>query len=145
MVPPSSDKISRVPSYLICIIKPFAYRTITYYGQTFQSVLLDFIISAEPLSLAATQGISIDFFSSGYLDVSVLRVCFLHLCIQCKILYIIEWVAPFGNLGLNVLYQLVQAYRRLTRPSSPLTAKASTVYAYSLNHTTQGVLGLHVF
>ena len=29
-----------------------------------------------PLSLATTKGISIDFFSSGYLDVSVLRVRF---------------------------------------------------------------------
>ena len=40
---------------------------------------------AGPLSLAATKGISVDFFSSGYLDVSVPRVCLLHLCIQCKI------------------------------------------------------------
>ena len=31
---------------------------------------------AGPRSLAATQGISVDFFSSGYLDVSVPRVCF---------------------------------------------------------------------
>src|SRR5690606_18454739 len=30
---------------------------------------------APPLSLAATQGISVDFSSSGYLDVSVPRVC----------------------------------------------------------------------
>ena len=32
--------------------------------------------SANPRSLAATRGISVDFFSSGYLDVSVLRVRF---------------------------------------------------------------------
>ena len=38
--------------------------------------------------------------------------------------------------GYNAFYQLTTAYRRLTRPSSPLTAKAFTVYAYSLNHTT---------
>ena len=31
-------------------------------------------LRANPLSLAATQGISVDFFSYGYLDVSVLRV-----------------------------------------------------------------------
>ena len=41
---------------------------------------------AGPLSLAATQGISVDFFSSGYLDVSVPRVCLFNLCIQLKIL-----------------------------------------------------------
>ncbi len=32
--------------------------------------------SADPRSLAATRGVSIDFLSSGYLDVSVPRVCF---------------------------------------------------------------------
>jgi hypothetical protein len=32
--------------------------------------------SADPRSLAATKGVSIDFLSSGYLDVSVPRVCF---------------------------------------------------------------------
>ena len=31
-------------------------------------------LQAAPLSLAATKGISVDFFSSGYLDVSVLQV-----------------------------------------------------------------------
>ena len=31
---------------------------------------------ANPRSLVATQGISVDFFSSGYLDISVLRVRF---------------------------------------------------------------------
>jgi hypothetical protein len=36
----------------------------------------------DPFSLATTNGISVDFFSSGYLDVSVLRVRFPYLCIQ---------------------------------------------------------------
>ena len=40
---------------------------------------------ALPTSLAATKGISVDFFSSGYLDVSVPLVRFLSLCIQLKI------------------------------------------------------------
>ena len=38
-----------------------------------------------PRSLATTNGVSVDVLSSGYLDVSVPRVCLLHLCIQCKI------------------------------------------------------------
>ncbi len=42
-------------------------------------------LRANPRSLAATKGISVDFFSSGYLDVSVPRVRLLHLCIQCRI------------------------------------------------------------
>ena len=38
-----------------------------------------------PFSLATTNGISIDFFSSGYLDVSVLQVISLNLFIQFKV------------------------------------------------------------
>ena len=55
---------------------------------------------AGPLSLAATQGISIDFFSSGYLDVSVPRVCLFNLCIQLKILPK-QWVSPFRDLRIK--------------------------------------------
>ena len=36
---------------------------------------LTLLVWAIPFSLATTQGITIVFFSSGYLDVSVLRVC----------------------------------------------------------------------
>ena len=42
-------------------------------------------LRADPVSLAATTGISVDFFSSRYLDVSVPQVCLLYLCIQYKI------------------------------------------------------------
>ena len=38
-----------------------------------------------PISLATTFGISVDFFSSPYLDVSVREVPFLNLCIQLRI------------------------------------------------------------
>ena len=38
-----------------------------------------------PISLATTLGISFDFFSSPYLDVSVRVVPFLNLCIQLRI------------------------------------------------------------
>ena len=39
--------------------------------------------------------------------------------------------------GYNGSYHLTGAFRRLARPSSPLTARASTVYACSLNLTTR--------
>ena len=38
-----------------------------------------------PRSLATTSGVSVDVLSSGYLDVSVHRVCLLSLCIQPRI------------------------------------------------------------
>ena len=85
----------------------FVYRAVTFYGSTFQSILLSLanflsvlnpmhstfptsysnlsmlvsfigkvecMVWALPSSLAATGGISFDYSSSGYLDVSVPRV-----------------------------------------------------------------------
>ena len=65
----------------------FAYGAVTRYGGTFQSLQLPILnptlgphnpritvvilVWAIPLSLATTDGISIDFFSFRYLDVSV--------------------------------------------------------------------------
>ncbi len=43
-------------------------------------------------------------------------------------------VPPFGHLWLNARFQLTRAFRRIPRPSSPLTAKASTVCASLLDH-----------
>jgi hypothetical protein len=36
------------------------------------------------------------------------------------------WVAPFGNSRLNACSRLPGTYRSVLRPSSPLSAKAST-------------------
>ena len=87
MVLPASHKVSRVSWYsgAELFIITFTYRTITSYGPTFQlcSVSYNFtlcsvrnprdksLVWALSFSLAATGGISVDFFSSGYLDVSV--------------------------------------------------------------------------
>src|SRR5262249_25091757 len=45
------------------------------------------------------------------------------------------WVSPFGDPEITAYVQLPQAYRSLSRPSSPLDAKASTVclIAFDLN------------
>ena len=45
----------------------------------------------------------------------------------------VRWVAPFGNPGITACLQLPQAYRSLSRPSSPLGAKASTVRRFVLD------------
>jgi hypothetical protein len=82
---------------------------------------------ANPRSLATTCGITIVFFSSGYLDVSVLRVC---LSLAKDTQASLVWVAPFGNLRINSYVPIPVAYRSLSRPSSPLRAKASP-YALS--------------
>src|SRR5690606_1157933 len=98
---------------------------------------------AAPRSLVATGGISVDFFSSGYLDISVHRVRLVRLCIHRTIL-LAQWVSPFGHCRIKACCQLPDTYRRLPRPSSPLTAKASTVCACSLDHITPSRLGRYV-
>ena len=70
------------------------------------------LVWANSVSLAATQEIAFAFSSSGYLDVSVPRVCLHTLCIQVKILFHYEqWVSPFGNLRIKAYLQLPEAYR----------------------------------
>ena len=39
-----------------------------------------------------------------------------------------RWVAPFGNSRINACSRLPMTYRSVPRPSSPLSAKASTEY-----------------
>ena len=70
----------------------FVYGTFTLFGHVFQtcSTMIRFCNSyggrAVPLSIASTQGITIVLFSSGYLDVSVLRVCPVQLLIHYTVL-----------------------------------------------------------
>ena len=60
------------------------------YGSLYVSFVLTphsflTVVWPPPISLATTLGISFDFFSSPYLDVSVQEVPFLNLCIQLRI------------------------------------------------------------
>ena len=74
------------PALLINKISFYPYRTITYFV-SFSKLFrfLRFHRSARPRSLATTSGVSFDFLSSGYLDVSIPQVRFVTLCIQVKI------------------------------------------------------------
>ena len=84
-----------------------------------------------PLSLATTRGISVDVFSSPYLDVSVQAVPHVRLfdsthadrVLLCR-------VSPFGNLRVKAYVQLTAAYRSLSRPSSAPDAKAFPLRSY---------------
>ena len=109
-----------------------------------------------PGSLATTTGVSVDVLSSRYLDVSVPWVCLKPPILfgghipsldnrKSKTLrlwsrsLLVEhqdqrswssgyrrWVSPFGNPWIKASSQLPTAYRSVARPSSPLSAKAST-------------------
>ena len=109
----------------------FAYGAVTHYGGPFQNLQL-FIINpmlgphnpgftvvmpvwAGPRSLAATDGISIDFFSCRYLDVSVPCVRLVHLCIQCTMTgHNPCRVSPFGNLRFKACLAAPRSLSQLT-------------------------------
>ena len=60
---------------------PFEYVLLIDYAVLTPKVFLP-PVWPPPLSLATTRGISVDFFSSPYLDVSVREVPHVYLCIQ---------------------------------------------------------------
>ena len=98
MVPPYSHRVSRVRRYsgFSWLLSVFAYETLTLFGGPSHVLLLTFSIPSAvrtpkvlllsvwplPRSLATTCGISVDFFSSPYLDVSVQAVSLIYLWIQ---------------------------------------------------------------
>ena len=84
-----------------------------------------------PRSLATTSGISVDFSSSPYLDVSVQAVPPIRLWIQRMVTgRYSRRIAPFGYPGIYACLQLPQAFRSLPRPSSAPSAKAFTLCSY---------------
>ena len=128
MVPPSSHGISRVPQYSGYSLPAlhFAYVILTLFDWPSHAILLNLILHIAvqtpkvllllvwppPRSLATTSGISVDFSSSPYLDVSVQAVPLIHLCIQCMMIkHDFNRIAPFGNLRINAYLRLPVAYR----------------------------------
>ena len=60
--------------------------------------------------------------------------------------YLLRGGFPHSEIaGSKVVCHLADAYRRLPRPSSPSTAKASTICAYSLDHITPSDLESYLF
>ena len=144
MVPPYSHRVSRVRRYsgFSWLLSVFAYETFTLFGGPSHVLLLTFSIPSAvrtpkvlllsvwplPRSLATTYGISVDFSSSPYLDVSVQAVPLIQLWIHCMIHRRYPmWIAPFGHLRINACLQLPAAFRSLPRPSSAPSAKAFTL------------------
>ena len=147
MVPPYSHRVSRVRRYsgFSWLLSVFAYETFTLFGGPSHVLLLTFSIPSAvrtpkvlllsvwplPRSLATTCGISVDFFSSPYLDVSVRAVPLIYLFIQYMIHGLDSmWIAPFGHLRIISCLPIPVAFRSLPRPSSAPDAKASSLRSY---------------
>ena len=150
MVPALSIKVSRVSMYsgFRLVSFPFAYGAFTLSGRLSQNLsarINESIMRSEPhgartmvwplsISLAATLEIEFSFFSSGYLDVSLPRVPSVQLLIHCTVTgHYPSRVSPFGDLRINAYLRLPEAFRSLSRPSSAISALASTLRSYSLD------------
>ena len=142
MVPPYSHRVSRVRRYSGYSQRSqvFVYGTLTLFGvlsHTLQlTVLLQITVRTPkvlllsvwpaPRSLATTNGISVDVFSSPYLDVSVQAVPSVYLWIQYTVTGLDSGrVSPFGYPRITACFRLPVAFRRSLRPSSAPSAKAS--------------------
>ena len=128
---------------MVGISTPFLYTTSVSLLRPLQPHTPKCMVWAVPRSLAATNRISFDFFSYGYLDVSVPHVRFNDLCIQSRIAeHHPCWVPPFGNLGVKGYLHLIRAYRSLSRPSSLSRAKASALHLHSPHQFNQKYLAV---
>ena len=147
MVHPGSNRVPRVPLYsgthspLLSISHTGLSPSMAVFPKTLLLSIKDRLycapynplptevnrVWAVPVSLTATQGISFDFFSSGYGDVSAPPVCS-----PFGVPALSGWVPPFGHLRIEAW---LTAPRKLIavdlRPSSPLNAKASSRCALS--------------
>ena len=148
MVPPTSHRVPRVLRYSGSRLSVFAfdYVALTLCRRPSHAVRLatsDHDVSPNPRdperplvwppprSLATTSGISVDVFSSPYLDVSVQAVPHVHLFDSMHVDTVLPHrVSPFGYLRINAHLQLPEAFRSLSRPSSAPDAKAFPLCSY---------------
>ena len=137
--PPASHKVSRVSWYSgYCWIQYiFPYTALTLFGPLFQNGSGNISYSycsplprsarttvwALTISLAATFAITVVFFSSGYLDVSVHRVPPLYVMYwRTDTWSSSKWVSPFRHLRIIEYVLLPAAFRSLSRLSSAVSA-----------------------
>ena len=152
MVPPVSHRVSRVPWYSgsrplrsdfrlpgshrlwRAFPGPSANRSSFFDGP--QPQRINPLVWPLPRSLATTSGISVDFSSSPYLDVSVQAVPHLRLFDSTQVDRVLLCrVSPFGHLRINGHLHLPEAFRSLSRPSSAPDAKAFPLRSLQLDLT----------
>ena len=144
MVPPCSDRVSRAPPYSLSLLE-FTFRIRGYHplwpdfpyrsARCHRLMVTGLFHVRSPL-LTESRLISVPpgtemFQFPGFAS---------HTYVF-SVRYRRSGGFPHSEIsGSKLVCQLPEAYRRLQRPSSPPTAKASTTYAYSLDHITPIVL-----
>ena len=150
MVPPASLRVSRVRRYSGYCRSTchFVYGTLTLFGLPSQVILLCLAVPYSVLNpgCIATSGLPSFHFARRYFGN---RVFFLFLrLLRCfsspgSLPYVMDWrmddwssssrVSPFRYLRIDGYLLLPAAFRSLSRLSSALSAKASTLRSYYLN------------
>ena len=145
MVPQCSSRISRVPPYSSSVIDS-CFRVRGYHPlwpdfpdcstNTRQLTLTGLVPFRSPLlresRLISFPPVTEMFQFTGFASHTY----------EFSVRYLLRGGFPHSEIaGSKVVCHLADAYRRLPRPSSPSTAKASTMCAYSLDHITSRSLG----
>ena len=118
---------------------PFAYGAITRYGCPFQGILLEhYRLFVTGLFRVRSPLLTESRLISFPLGTEMFQFPrFASYTYEFSVRYSKKSRFPHSDIfGSTFACQLPEAYRRLLRPSSPLTAKASTICAYSLIHIT---------
>ena len=150
MVPPISHKVPRVSWYSgSCRCLPVSNTRLSLSLAGFpKTILLPFSSLMQSMTPRCTHhGLGSFPFARRYsenrcffLFLRLLR-CFSSPGSLCMAMYsphsdwgLLSRVSPFGNLRVSGYLLLTAAYRSLSRPSSALSAKASTLRPYQLDH-----------
>ena len=144
MVPPASRRVSRAPRYsgfryvwslvtptglspsVAGLSRPFGFLNLPMSRPYNPRAALTARVWAGPLSLAATRGVAC-LFSPPAATKMFQFTAFASLAGSP-----LGGVSPFGHPGVKGCLRLARAFRRLSRPSSPLGARASSVRPSSL-------------
>ena len=125
-----SISLTRLSRSMVELPISFCYRSSMPYAVRTPKVLLP-LVWPLPRSLATTCGISVDFFSSPYLDVSVQAVPHSELFDSQRVDgVLLRRVSPFGYPRIAGCFRLPEAFRRSLRPSSASNAKAFSLRPY---------------
>ena len=112
--------------FTVPVVQDYHLLWSTFPGRSYVSRL-------GPRSLGATCGVAVAFLSYSYLDVSVRCVRSTGLMHSDRSHHSVG--LPHSEIrGSQPSYRLLSAYRRFSRPSSPLNAKASIMCPFSLGH-----------
>jgi hypothetical protein len=140
MVPPYSIRISRVPTYssspttMLFQIRDYHPLSLAFPNHSLKTMQLD-VTGLFPFRSPLLRKSRLISFPLGTEMFQFSRFASLSYVFRQR--YLLRGGFPHSDIsGSMLICQLPEAFRRLTRLSSPSTAKASTVCTYSLDHIT---------